>query len=244
MDDAPPVPPISIVGTEVDVPTNTSDIGLAPIANDASVNDSLAPKMIKPEVSAELVGQLEAMGFSSNRVVRALYFTGSRGIEQAISWLDQHQGNSVMDTPLLVPANDGKKGEKAAVITRSWKCVETGRLFKSMKALELYAERTGKNNFEESTEEVKPLTEEERKAKKEELIVKLKKRALQKARAEAKAKIEREKARRLAGKASRTMAEEGMRLKRQRDAELRKKRKNRDCEGSRTCEKTMGHSRG
>ena len=45
------------------------------------------------------------------------------------------------------------------------------------------------------------------------------------ARAEAKAKIEREKASRLAGKASRTMAEEGMRLKRQRDAELRKKEK-------------------
>jgi hypothetical protein len=51
--------------------------------------------------------------------------------------------------------------------------VETGRLFKSMDELQMYAEKTGRSNFEESTEEKKALTPEEVAAKKEALLERL-----------------------------------------------------------------------
>jgi hypothetical protein len=94
-----------------------------------------------------------------------------------------------------------------------------------MKDLELYAERTGRSNFEETTEKAKVRTAEEIAKAKEELKEKIRKKRLQREKAEKKAQIEREKARRAAGKFEGTMREEGLRLKRKRDQELRRKEK-------------------
>lgn len=60
-------------------------------------------KQVKPEVDAALQGQLEAMGFSANKAVRALHFTGTSSLEQAVAWLVEHGEDADIDTPLLIP---------------------------------------------------------------------------------------------------------------------------------------------
>ena len=47
--------------------------------------------------------QLEAMGFSANKAVRALHFTGTSSLEQAVAWLVEHGEDADIDTPLLIP---------------------------------------------------------------------------------------------------------------------------------------------
>ncbi len=58
---------------------------------------------VEPEVSAERLAELEAMGFSRNRGVRALHGTGTDSVEQAVNWLVDHGEDADVDTPLLVP---------------------------------------------------------------------------------------------------------------------------------------------
>jgi UBX domain-containing protein 1/4 len=63
----------------------------------------LGCEQVKPEVDAALQGQLEAMGFSGNKAVRALHFTGTSSLEQAVAWLVEHGEDADIDTPLLIP---------------------------------------------------------------------------------------------------------------------------------------------
>lgn len=58
---------------------------------------------VEPPVSAELVAQLEAMGFSRNKAVRALHATGTDSMEQAVNWIVEHGEDADVDTPLLLP---------------------------------------------------------------------------------------------------------------------------------------------
>lgn len=54
-------------------------------------------------MSAELVEQLGAMGFSRNRAVRALHATGTDSIVQAVNWIVEHGEDADVDTLLLLP---------------------------------------------------------------------------------------------------------------------------------------------
>ena len=54
-------------------------------------------------MSAERLVELEAMGFSRNKAVRALHGTGTDSVEQAVNWLVDHGDDADVDTPLLVP---------------------------------------------------------------------------------------------------------------------------------------------
>jgi hypothetical protein len=161
------------------------------------------------EVNSVLLKDLESMGFETEQSKEALIATGNASIDKAVEWITSRKESTA----------------KVEAATSSWKCVETGRIFKTMKDLELYAERTGRSNFEETTEKAKERTPEEIAKAKEALREKIKKKRLEREKAERKAQIEREKSRRAAGKFEGTMREEGMRLKRKRDAELRKKEK-------------------
>eukprot|EP00939_MAST-03C_sp_MAST-3C-sp1_P002748 g2748.t1 len=181
------------------------------------------------------------MGFSKTRSIRALQSTKSVNIERAIVWLEMHQddgdaeilssGNASVTPPPPPEVSGSDTATTSTVVTssptsiKSWKCEETGKLFKSMRDVELYAERTGKSNFTETTEEVKPLSKEEIEERKRLLLEKIKTKRAERARKEKKEKIEREKMRRAAGKMERTMYEEGIQLKRKREAEMRKREK-------------------
>ena len=58
-------------------------------------------------------------------------------------------------------------------VAQSIKCSECGKVFRTSATASFHAERSGHQDFEESTEEIKPLTEEEKKAKLAELRQKL-----------------------------------------------------------------------
>lgn len=65
-------------------------------------------------------------------------------------------------------AADLKPGEEA----KSLVCTDCGRKLRSHAQAELHASKTSHMNFSESTEEIAPLTEEEKRAKLEELRAK------------------------------------------------------------------------
>jgi len=82
----------------------------------------------------------------------------------------------------------------------SLKCEDCGKLIKSEMDAQSHAARTGHQNFAESTEEIKPLTEEEKQAQKEKLQQKLEERRKQRVVEEKKEALAREKSRRRTGK--------------------------------------------
>jgi len=68
---------------------------------------------------------------------------------------------------------------------KSIKCAECGKIFKNTALANYHAEKSGHDQFEESTEDIKPLTEEEKKAKLEELRSKMSEKRAVKAKQEA-----------------------------------------------------------
>lgn len=95
-------------------------------------------------------------------------------MQGAIEWLEQNQdktleeitapkGTDEMDSLTEPPAL--KVGEEA----RSLVCNECGKKFRSQAQAEFHASKTEHVDFAESTEEVAPLTEAEKKARLEEL---------------------------------------------------------------------------
>ncbi|GBG26540.1 Hypothetical Protein FCC1311_027612 [Hondaea fermentalgiana] len=94
------------------------------------------------------------------------------------------------------------KAEHATVdaAVRSYKCVDTGKLFRTMQDAQLYAERTGHSNFEESDIEVPPLSEEEKAEKLAQLRAKVEERRKQRAEEEKQAELTRELERRRGGR--------------------------------------------
>ena len=58
--------------------------------------------MVAPSVDVSLRQQLEDMGFSGNKATRALYFTGTSNLEQAVQWIMEHEEDPEAEMPLLV----------------------------------------------------------------------------------------------------------------------------------------------
>ena len=109
----------------------------------------------------------QGMGFSDLRAKKGL-MNGNYTTEGAIDWLMNHQDDADIDAPIDFSA-------KPAAVAQSYKCNECGKLFSSMASLELHANKTGHSDFSESTEAIKPLTEEEKAAKMVEITALLKK---------------------------------------------------------------------
>lgn len=98
--------------------------------------------------------------------------------EQAMEWLLAHVDDDVPPAAsAAAPASeettelktdessgDGGEGSAAGAEAKSIKCEDCGRLFKTNLEVEFHATKSGHANFSESTEEKKPLTEEEKKA--------------------------------------------------------------------------------
>lgn len=63
---------------------------------------------------------------------------------------------------------------KLGEVAKSLECEECGKRFRSEVQAEFHASKSGHDQFKESTEEIKPLTEEEKKARLQELREQLK----------------------------------------------------------------------
>ncbi len=101
-------------------------------------------------------------------------------VQGALEWLEKNQDKSTEEISAAEAENKAetdpntepaalKPGEEA----KSLKCNECGRKFRSHAQAEFHATKSGHVDFEESTEEIAPLTEEEKKAKLDEMRRKL-----------------------------------------------------------------------
>ncbi|KAK3092477.1 hypothetical protein FSP39_003382, partial [Pinctada imbricata] len=110
----------------------------------------------------------------------------------------QNSDSNMEAAPVSGPS-DAASGEPQ-LQARSLKCDVCGKLLKSELDAQAHAARTQHDSFSESTEEIKPLTEEEKKQQLEKLQERLKQKRLEREEQEKRDQLEREKARRRTGK--------------------------------------------
>ncbi|KAJ7173705.1 ubiquitin-related domain-containing protein [Mycena filopes] len=187
---------------------------------------------------------LVSMGFDVARVEWALKATGNRGLQPAMDHLFAHEGQPIPDLSAVSestsrPARDAMDvdddedaealkslGLKANdVEAKSIKCSECGKIFRNTAVAQFHAEKSGHQEFEESTEEIKPLTEEEKKAKLADLRQKMIEKREKKAIEDAKEQKISETIRRKAGKDMGQIKEDMEKRQALKEAEQKKKDK-------------------
>lgn len=159
----------------------------------------------------------EEYGFPLIRAQKGL-LNGGGTVEGAASWLCEHLEDADIDEPI-------EKVPKKLGAVKSYRCVATGKLFTDMVAMEFYANKTGRTEFEECTEEKKPLTPEEKAAKIAEIKSLLKAKRMQREETEKTENVDREKQRRFMGKEMIKTREQMEIDQRKRMAQQRKKEK-------------------
>lgn len=142
---------------------------------------------------------------------RALEVTNNKGVEAAMEFLLSHADETFPSGPsadssetlVLKPTSDVAGGEDQTIdglVAKSFKCNECGRLFKDEMEIQFHASKSGHSDFAESTEEKKPLTEEQKKEQLAKLEEKLKQKRLERENREKQDELEREKVRIKSGK--------------------------------------------
>ncbi|KXX81927.1 UBX domain-containing protein 1 [Madurella mycetomatis] len=117
------------------------------------------------------------MGFEQARAELAVKKTG--GLQQALNWLEANQDKPLEELQASQAAASGAEGQAdpsmpTGETAMSLVCNECGKKFRNHDQASFHASKTDHTDFSESTEEIAPLTEEEKKAKLEELRQKLK----------------------------------------------------------------------
>lgn len=164
------------------------------------------------------------MGFDNERAALAVKQTG--GLQGAIDWLDKNQDKSIEEIKeAQVQASDEAPELKAGEEAKSLVCDDCGRRLKSVAQAEWHASKTGHENFSESTEEIKPLTEEEKAAKLEELKLKLQDKRAAQAEQDKIDRKKNEQIRLKATKESQDIKEELQKKERLKEAQAKKKEK-------------------
>jgi hypothetical protein len=151
----------------------------------------------------QLLSQLQEMGFTSTQAASALSATST--VEQALEWLQVHGD------------------EKEAPVAKSIRCVDTGKLFRSMADAMIYAERTGHSNFEETDEAIPPLTEAGKRERLEKVKQLVKDKVANRESTEKTEALERERKRRAGGQEMGKIREEQAALQLKRDADARER---------------------
>ncbi|OQE36018.1 hypothetical protein PENCOP_c012G08533 [Penicillium coprophilum] len=117
--------------------------------------------------------QLIEMGFDKERAQLAVTKTG--GLQGALQWLEDNQDKSLDE--IQAQAQDAQDEEGPALQPgeqpRSLVCNECGKKFRGQSQAEFHASKSGHVDFAESTEEIAPLTEEQKKQRLTELREKL-----------------------------------------------------------------------
>jgi len=202
------------------------DKAKAAAASSSSPSSSAGAGPQELESDEELRKQLEEMGFSdAEQVGRAIKAVPPpRTLDGLLQWLVSNDGDAG-ESSAEQSGQDGGSGAKKAKVVNSYKCIETGKLFRTLQDAQLYAERTGRDQFEESDVEVPPLTEEEKREKLEQLRKKIEDRKKERAEQERKDKLEGELARRKAGREMAQIREQHEELQRRREIEAAKREK-------------------
>ncbi|GAB7361408.1 hypothetical protein MBLNU230_g1464t1 [Neophaeotheca triangularis] len=116
---------------------------------------------------------LKDMGFDPERSELALKKSGN--LTSAIDWLDKNADKTIEDlraetaNTTTTTSSDDNPALEAGEVPRSMVCNECGKKFRGMSQAQFHAEKSGHDDFAESTEELAPLTEEQKKQKLEEM---------------------------------------------------------------------------
>jgi UBX domain-containing protein 1/4 len=151
-------------------------------------------------------------------------------VADAIEWLDTNSEKTVEQIQAEDAADAESKAAEAADQARSLVCNECGKRFRGTAQAEYHASKTEHQDFSESTEEIAPLTEEEKKAKLEELREKM---AAKKAVLSEQDKIDKKKNEQIAAKKTKESQDikEQLKVKEQiKDAEKKRREKTADIE--------------
>uniref|UniRef100_A0A336LRM7 CSON015194 protein n=1 Tax=Culicoides sonorensis TaxID=179676 RepID=A0A336LRM7_CULSO len=153
------------------------------------------------------INYLLEMGFPRERIDYAIKVTNNQGMEAAMDWLLAHTDEEIPKedpTPAtdVAPAStdETQSSSSDSAVCKSIKCNECNKLFKNQIEVEFHASKSGHSDFSESTEEKKPLTEEEKQAQLAKLEEKLKQKRLEREAKEKEEQLEREKMRIKSGK--------------------------------------------
>ncbi|KAI0732135.1 ubiquitin-related domain-containing protein [Fomitopsis betulina] len=124
----------------------------------------------------------------------------------------------------VAPAAGSAEGGEP-VEAKSIKCAQCGKIFKNTALANYHAEKSGHDQFEESTEEIKPLTEEEKKQKLADLKEKMAAKRAEKAKEEAKDHLANEAIRRKGGRDLNEIREDLKAKEIKKDLEAKKREK-------------------
>ncbi|GJN93753.1 hypothetical protein Rhopal_006810-T1 [Rhodotorula paludigena] len=158
---------------------------------------------------------LLAMGFPEANVTKALRATQNAGLPQALDYLEKHADE---DASFWEATDDADEGDAMAVDAEA-------KFFRNQALAQYHSTKSGHTDFEESTEELKPLTEEEKAQKLQELRERMAEKKKAQAKLDAEENRRNEEIRRKSGK-DEAAAREQLKLKEaERQAALRKKEK-------------------
>jgi thiol-disulfide isomerase/thioredoxin len=195
--------------------TAVEDVDMTDEAKETSTTEAEAPKDPCENIDKGALEELtESMGFPVIRAQKGLLYGGNTAAG-AVEWLLAHQEEAGIDDP--IPTGD--------VNAKSYKCNDCGKILSNMANLELHANKTGHADFAESTEEIVPLTEEQKKAKLLEIKDLLAVKRAEREEKERQENVEREKRRRLEGQEMSKTREQLEIEQRKRETYKRKKEK-------------------
>ncbi|CAG7724008.1 unnamed protein product [Allacma fusca] len=156
---------------------------------------------------ADFVSMLVEMGFEKEKAELAVSATGNAGVEPAMEWILSNPDpqpapklelSSATTTSPQQPSEEIDPDSEEAV--KSYKCEDCGKLFKNAEEMEFHAAKTKHTNFSESSEEKRPLTEEERQNQLKLIEEKIKQKRMEREELEKKEALEKEKMRMKVGK--------------------------------------------
>lgn len=115
--------------------------------------------------------QLVEMGFDQEKATIAVKKSGN--LADAIEWLDKNADKSIEEIHAEEAKESEEKAAEDAAQAQSLVCNECGKKMRGVAEAEFHASKSGHTDFSESTDEIQPLTEEEKKQKLEDLRQKL-----------------------------------------------------------------------
>lgn len=114
-------------------------------------------------MTATDLDQLLDMGFEKEKAEMAVKKTGNLG--DAIEWLDKNADTSIEELKAKDASAAAETAAEQEAQAKSLVCNECGKTMRGMAEAEFHATKSGHSDFSESTQEIKPLTEEEKKQK-------------------------------------------------------------------------------